>query len=513
MLTLDPSSLDWSLAHLTRHSDTDKFPPPFELDVLARRWATSVRERLKGIDLTQHRWQGERKMLVPKDQYSFRNAAQLDPIDAILFAALLYQVGPLIEQKRHPIAKSNVFSYRFQPTQDGGLFAADKWEEFWTTSIRRSQTKPVVLIADITDFYNQISHHSIETQLQRCGLTAPSINVLLNLLKASTGSISKGIPIGPHPCHLLAETALTPIDELLEQRGMKFCRYVDDIHVFCDNEQQAQVALFALAGALDQYHKLTLNRQKTRTMQAQEFQPMARRKAEDQPINSTEASILQVIQKYSKGPYVEIAVSNLTPQDVAQLSKPALEEILQAYLAANEPDYIRLRYFIRRLAQVGVPGAIEFLVANIAQLLPAFAEVARYLSAARTHYGGSWQSLGDSLLQMLESPIATESEYIQVVLLGLFARIADLDHIGKLTGRFPSSGPSARREIVLAAHAAGADAWLRTLKTSFSGCDPWMRRALLFASRAFPEDERKFWLKQVKPLCSPLELEILEDSK
>src|SRR5690606_6411019 len=210
--------------------------------------------------------------------------------DALLFAGLVYEVGGLIEAKRQPVARNRAFSYRFDPSPDGGLFSADKWDEFWLTSIQRSQQKPVVLVVDITDFYNQISHHSIENQLQRCGVSAPDIKILMNLLKASTGSISKGIPVGPHPCHLLAEASLIPVDELLEQRGWEFCRYVDDIHVFCGSEEEAKVALFALAGALDQYHKLTLNRQKTRVMSASDFQPMAKGKAEDQPINPTEAS-------------------------------------------------------------------------------------------------------------------------------------------------------------------------------------------------------------------------------
>jgi hypothetical protein len=392
------------------------------------------------------------------------------------------------------------------------LYAADLWDQFWNVSIQRSTRKPFVLIADITDFYNQISHHSIETQLQRCSVAAPDIKVVMNLLKATTAAISKGIPIGPHPSHLLAETSLIPIDELLAQRGFEYCRYVDDIHVFCETEEQAQVALFALAGALDQYHKLSLNRQKTRVMSASTFHPMAQSKAQDQPINSREASVLKVIKQYSKGPYVPIPVSRLTPSDLAKLGQPALEEILAAYLQAKERDYIRLRFLLRRLTQVGVPGAVEFVVKNISHLLPALSEVAGYLNSAKMHYNGSWPGLGDALLQLLDSPIARESEYIQIVLLGLFARIADLNHIGKLTSRFWSASASAQREIVLAAASAGADSWLRTLKTQFSRFDPWLKRAFAYSSRTFPRDERQFWAKGVKALCSPFECEILEEA-
>jgi len=324
--------------------------------------------------------------------------------------------------------------------------------------------------------------------------------------------VSNGIPVGPHPTHLLAEASLIPIDDLLTQRGFEYSRYVDDIHVFCENEERAQVALFAIAGALDQYHKLTLNRSKTRTVETVPFQVLARSKADDQPINSSEASVLAVIKKYATGPYTAIPVSRLTPEDLAQFSQTALEEILRAYLSANECDYVRLRFFLRRLAQVGVPGAVEFVVGHLSQLLPAFAEVASYLHAATPSYAGSWTDLGQKLLTLLDSPIAKESEYLQIVILGLFARIAQLNHIHVLTGRYNSSGPSAQREIVLAAAAAGADSWLRTLKSDFSRLDPWMRRALAYACRIFPKDECRFWVKEVKPISGPLEVAILQDS-
>jgi hypothetical protein len=512
MRKLDPSSLDWALEHLRRHSDTDKFPVPFELDVLARRWTHGIRDRLAGLDLTQHKWKGERKMLVPKDEFSFRNAAQLDPIDAVLLAALTFEIGSAVERKRDPISSKRVFSYRFAPDASGGIYGADQWDDFWQTSIARATGTSFVLVVDIADFYNQVSHHSIENQLQRCGVSAPDTKIVMNLLTAQTGSISKGIPVGPHPSHLLAETSLIPIDELLLQRGFEFCRYVDDIHVFCDSDQDAQVALFALAGALDQYHKLILNRQKTRVLPSTAFVPIAREKAEDQPINSAEASVLKAIKKYSTGPYTPILVGRLGADDLATLSQPALEEILGAYLHAPQRDYIRLRFLLRRLSQVGVPGAVEFVVKEIASLLPAFSEVARYLNSASSQYTGSWAAIGEALLNLLQSPIAKESEYIQIVLLGLFARISDLDHIGKLTQRFSTSTSSAQREIVLAAGAANADSWLRTIKSNFSRYDPWLRRALVYAARTFPRDERKFWLNEIRALCDPLELEIAADS-
>jgi hypothetical protein len=50
MRKLSLSSLDWALEHLRKQSDTDKFPRPFEIDVMERTWTVSLRDHLANFE-------------------------------------------------------------------------------------------------------------------------------------------------------------------------------------------------------------------------------------------------------------------------------------------------------------------------------------------------------------------------------------------------------------------------------------------------------------------------------
>jgi hypothetical protein len=110
-------------------------------------------------------------------------------------------------------------------------------------------------------------------------------------LQFETDKISRGIPGGPHPSHVLAELALVPIDGFLMQSGITYCRYVDDIHLFVKSKAEATIELSNLVQALDG-HKLSLNRTKTRIIPVSEFVLEAFRKASNDPINSVESRFL-----------------------------------------------------------------------------------------------------------------------------------------------------------------------------------------------------------------------------
>lgn len=111
---LNPEALDWALEHLSLEGDGDIFPKPFEIEILKQGWP-EAKEDVGKIDVSAHKWEAIRRALVPKDGLTFRRACQLQPLDALLFSALMYDIGPILEQRRRPVAEKTVFSYRFQP--------------------------------------------------------------------------------------------------------------------------------------------------------------------------------------------------------------------------------------------------------------------------------------------------------------------------------------------------------------------------------------------------------------
>jgi hypothetical protein len=197
-------------------------------------------------------------------------------------------------------------------------------------------------------------------------------------------------------------------------------------------------------------------------------------------------------------PYEKVRIVTLSTSDLAKLSQANIENVLKEYLEADDIDYIRLRWFIRRLAQVGAPGGVNFIVKHFDDFLPAIAEVGKYFESAAPNYQGEWKDIGEDLIKLFNTDLVQASEYLQVVVLSLFSRIKDLNHINSLTRVYGTSSTMCQRKIMLAAATAKAGAWLSTLKSSYKNADPWTRRAIIFSLRALPKDERTFWLKSVK---------------
>lgn len=113
-MNLSEDAIRWALNHLMILNDSDLFPRPIELDIVATLETNAV-SAIASLDLTQHEPGPSRRFIVPKDDISYRAATQLDPLDSIILASLMYQYGSLVEKARRPVDEKTVFSYRFKP--------------------------------------------------------------------------------------------------------------------------------------------------------------------------------------------------------------------------------------------------------------------------------------------------------------------------------------------------------------------------------------------------------------
>lgn len=497
-LFLTRDSYEWALNHLLLEGDTDLLPAPFEFTVIKNNWEAVLLELLK-LDVRQYQWSPVNKYLVPKDQLAFRLASQLEPMDALIFAALIKEAGPSIHAYRERHSSGIAYSYWFDPRPNGLFFgAASSWHEFWQASQVKSGRpweRGAVAIADISDFYNQIYHHVIENQLDEC-LSEDYALPIKKFLKTFENRVSRGVPVGPHAAHVLAELSLVPFDQAYAGRGFKFIRYVDDIHVFCSSEAGAQVAVFALAESLDKQQKLVLNKQKTKILGLAEHGAIAAQMLVDQPLNSFEEALLKLIKKYSgDDPYRYVSVTDLDGSDLMLIDRLALEQLLCLYLEKEERPYPRLGWLLRRLSQIAAPHAVDFVVDNFSSLVPIIGVATRYLLRARAGYKGDMLALGDKLTDLLELPLVQNSEYLQIVLLSLFYEMPELNHFPKIGSKLGVSSDSVRRGIFLAAAGAKNGSWLRERKDDLFSSSPMTRRALLFAAGTLPGDESHIWLK------------------
>lgn len=496
-MTLRQDSLEWAIEFLTRHSDSDIFPKVLEMDAI-RASASDFVSKIQGKPLTEFVPKPCRRFIVPKDDISYRQATQLYPQDSIILSALIYQYGQGIEDRR--LKPGQVFSYRFAPTLDEGLYSSKTaWNDFWTSAHRQSKSSSAILYCDIADFYNQIYHHTVENQLASSGFPNQAVKWIVSLLESTTAGVSRGVPIGPHAIHLIAEATLIPIDNSMKVNGLQFLRYADDIIVFCKSNKAAQAALSSIATILDKQQRLMLQRHKTKVYSSSDFQALCAEMIEDRPINADEDQLLQIIRKYTGGnPYVSISYNDVKPDDWKRFAGKTVSNIINEYLSKDEVNYIRLRWFYRRLAQVGHPGALDVSIENIDKLGPCLANICTYISSIQSVQPRQWMEIGEKLLHLLEVDEIANNEFFRLSILSLFARNKHINHFSALAGKFQNSDPSARREILLAAKENEAFDWIREHKESYGQMDPWQKMAFIYCASGFPVDERKYFLNRLE---------------
>ncbi|HEX2910278.1 MAG TPA: RNA-directed DNA polymerase [Chloroflexia bacterium] len=505
---LSRTTYEWALKHLLLEGDTDLLPAPFEIEALNYDKEILLDE-LQNLDIRNYQWKGGRKFLVPKDKLVPRNVMQFDPFDSLIFAAIIKEYGDFIEKKRLQVATDRIFSSRFKPTPDGRFYGEKNgWQKFWEYSLNKASRAEVkfVVVTDIVDYYNQIYHHVLENQLSESQVPDFAINAIKGLITLSSNTVSRGLPVGPHSVHILAECAFIPIDRSFLSNGLDYCRYVDDIHVFCKTEADAQIAIYEMTNILNEQQQLNLHRQKTRILSAEDFVKHAKSMLINRPLNQSEEEILKIIKKHSNSDnYAKFSLSKLSDKDLETVSQVNIEQLLELYLKSEPVDFARIKWLLRRLSQFGAPGAVDFILSNLDKLTPALPEILHYIKSASKNYTENFNEAGDLVFNALNNAIVEHSEYMLIVLLNLFSQVPEFNHIDRLTATYHRRKPSVQREILIAAGVAEYGHWIKERKSEYTSADPWLRRAIIKASVALPGDEGIHWINKIKRQMTPLE--------
>ena len=256
-LILSDSALDWSLKHVLAWGDTDIFPDVFEFQAITDDW-DNVKTEIQSIDILDWKVRPYRRCLVPKHRFGFRISTQLDPLDFLVFTALIREAGEKLEASRIPIAENIVHSYRFVPDADGRMFS-DKYtyRSFQKASHDACETyRPThVVIADIADFFPRLYNHRIDNALDSAlGIRHMHSKAIKQLIGHWAGAYSYGIPVGSAASRLVAEVTISDIDQLLLSEGARYVRYSDDFRFFCDSEAEAYKFLTLIARSLIDNH-------------------------------------------------------------------------------------------------------------------------------------------------------------------------------------------------------------------------------------------------------------------
>lgn len=148
MTILSDVSLEFARLHIEKFYDSDFFPKPREFEAIWHNWE-AVKSELTSKNIQKMWITPPRIFPTPKPSGDFRIVHQLEPIHAIIYTSLAYEIAPAIEIARMPEEKKIACSYRLKP-EDGNFLLADR-------GIRILQTKQNTLPPNMILCWSQIS--------------------------------------------------------------------------------------------------------------------------------------------------------------------------------------------------------------------------------------------------------------------------------------------------------------------------------------------------------------------
>jgi len=129
--------------------------------------------------------------------------------------------------------------------------------------------KTWVVDIDISAFFDEVNHDILMTKISRKVSDKRVLRLIGDYLRAPLqvdGQLEKrrqGTPQGGPLSPLLANIYLDVLDKELEQRGLSFCRYADDIVIFVGSERSGERILASLTDWIAKYLKLRVNLNKS----------------------------------------------------------------------------------------------------------------------------------------------------------------------------------------------------------------------------------------------------------
>ncbi|MEM9954729.1 MAG: RNA-directed DNA polymerase [Chloroflexota bacterium] len=500
MDNLSQASLDWTLTHIEKFGDTDIFPIPFEYKAIRHTW-NEIRKQLVEVNLENYSSNPFRQFLMPKPNGGFRVAIQLSPIDTLIYTAMVYEAAELIEDSRINVSEKVACSYRVKLDAKGQLFSNQSgWKDFHEKSETYSSQADLsfVVLTDIADFYNQISHHRVRNALEMANVSSNRAANIENFLMELTARQSRGLPVGPLASILLAEATLNDVDMFLLRKGYKFTRYVDDFRIFCNSKRESIQALHDLSHYLNASHKLTLASGKTRIVSIEEF----REKYLHDPQKVERRKQTEKISEHIRYLYNARYNSHVEFDEKELLEDRAfiIENLVDLFEEAISESVISLgiiRYLLRRATALDTNQLHESILDNLDKLTPAMRDVVVYFN--KTARGKGKKKIGRRLIHFIETSDYAGLPYVQLWIINLLVEKFSSefsDELGVVCTNLEKT-LGKRPQALLAKQNRSLD-WMREYREVWQNTPEWDRRAIIWASTALGNDERKHWLERVK---------------
>jgi hypothetical protein len=427
----------------------------------------------------------------------FRWVTQLDPLWNAYFLGLCLSVGELIENARIPRSDRTIFSYRFQfDDETQQMFDPTiGWPEFVERSSELSHSYSYIIRCDIADFYHRIPHDSLIRALESCNVPLSARDRLKEFLEKGFPGPGIGLPIGGPASRLFSKALLNQTDQVLVDKGIPFCRFADDYHIFAPTLDVAYSRLILLSELL-QHHGMTLQKLKTRIFTQREFQSSAATVGRPGASDDEEiARFLTIRLRYD--PYDDNAKENYDrlAEEVQSYNILGMLTREMAKSRINEVVTRRLTKAVRFLQPDPRDAAIRKLISkeNAALIAPVF-------PTALVLVRDIFETLSDELQGYVLSELSLLYDQAAPILrldlnIAFWLRI-----LSRASGSQVSSARKqcvrlyddranklVRRDAILAIADLGGRSWILTMISRYNDMSVWERRALIAVSHILGE--------------------------
>jgi len=126
-----------------------------------------------------------------------------------------------------------------------------------------------VVDIDLSDYFDTVNHDKLVRLVSQTVKDGRVISLIRKYLKSgvmTNGVViesEQGTPQGGNLSPLLANIMLNELDKELGKRGLKFCRYADDVNIYVKSRKAGQRVMDSITGFIESKLKLKVNRQKS----------------------------------------------------------------------------------------------------------------------------------------------------------------------------------------------------------------------------------------------------------